>query len=267
VCNDANGAEHLVAHYSRWKDLGKRLEHGIAEFDEEEQRFRRVALLGEEFTWQHPQNNTVRARGTGADGVERDYFYFATPFCVTRVPATYEDVQNTSSYEAFAWSAEMKEHVWQPSEPLTQETEATLIKEGKLAKDKAYLQVKDATSGESLKLHGGSVHWNAHRQRWVMIAVQKDGKESQLGEVWYLEAKQIEGPWRKAVKVASHPNYSFYNPSHHAFFDQQGGRYIYFEGTYTETFSGNPVATPRYDYNQLMYRLDLDDPQLKAAQE
>jgi hypothetical protein len=100
-----------------------------------------------------------------------------------------------------------------------------------------------------------------------MIAVQKDGKESHLGEVWYLEAKRIEGPWRKAVKVASHPKYSFYNPSHHAFFDQQGGRYIYFEGTYTETFSGNPVATPRYDYNQLMCRLDLDDPQLKAAQE
>lgn len=267
VCNDANGAEHLVAHYSRWKDLGKRLEHGIAEFDEEEQRFRRVALLGEEFAWQHPQNNTVRARGTGADGVERDYFYFATPFCVTRVPATYDDVQNTSSYEAFAWSAEMKQHVWQPSEPLTQEAEAALIKEGKLAKDKAYLQAKDATSGQPVTLHGGSVHWNAHRQRWVMIAVQKDGKESHLGEVWYLEAKQIEGPWRKAVKVASHPRYSFYNPSHHAFFDQQGGQYIYFEGTYAETFSGNPVATPRYDYNQLMYRLDLDDPQLKAAQE
>jgi hypothetical protein len=34
---------------------------------------------------------------------------------------------------------------------------------------------------------------------------------------------------------------------------------IYFEGTYTEIFSGNPVITPRYDYNQLMYRLSLDD--------
>jgi hypothetical protein len=37
---------------------------------------------------------------------------------------------------------------------------------------------------------------------------------------------------------------------------------IYFEGTYTQTFSGNPEATPRYDYNQIMYRLDLDDPRL-----
>ncbi len=44
-----------------------------------------------------------------------------------------------------------------------------------------------------------------------------------------------------------------------------GGRLIYFEGTYTQTFSGNPVATPRYDYNQIMYRLDLADPRLEAV--
>ncbi|MBI3860545.1 MAG: hypothetical protein HY290_01470, partial [Planctomycetia bacterium] len=41
------------------------------------------------------------------------------------------------------------------------------------------------------------------------------------------------------------------------------GRQIFFEGTYTHTFSGNPhETTPRYEYNQVMYRLDLDDPRL-----
>ena len=45
-------------------------------------------------------------------------------------------------------------------------------------------------------------------------------------------------------------------------FDQEGGRIIYFEGTYTNSFSGNPFKTPRYDYNQMMYRLDLADPRL-----
>ena len=30
--------------------------------------------------------------------------------------------------------------------------------------------------------------------------------------------------------------------------------------------SGNPTPTPRYEYNQLMYRLDLSDPRLKPAQ-
>lgn len=53
-----------------------------------------------------------------------------------------------------------------------------------------------------------------------------------------------------------------YWPAQHPFFDQDGGRKIYFEGTYTTTFSGNPVTTPRYEYNQLMYRLSLDDPRL-----
>jgi hypothetical protein len=32
---------------------------------------------------------------------------------------------------------------------------------------------------------------------------------------------------------------------------------IYFEGTYANTFSGNSTPTPLYDYNQIMYRLDL----------
>lgn len=37
---------------------------------------------------------------------------------------------------------------------------------------------------------------------------------------------------------------------------------IYFEGTYTDFISGAPEKTPRYDYNQIMYKLDLDDPRL-----
>ncbi len=35
-----------------------------------------------------------------------------------------------------------------------------------------------------------------------------------------------------------------------------------FEGTYTATFSGNKDPTPRYDYNQVMYQLDLSDQRL-----
>ena len=40
---------------------------------------------------------------------------------------------------------------------------------------------------------------------------------------------------------------------------------LLFEGTYTREFSSAPVATPRHDYNQILYRLDLDDPRLAAA--
>jgi len=64
------------------------------------------------------------------------------------------------------------------------------------------------------------------------------------------------------VKVATHDrgansDYTFYNPTSHPFFDDEGGRFVYFEGTYTNTFSGNSTQTPLYDYNQIMYRLDL----------
>ena len=36
------------------------------------------------------------------------------------------------------------------------------------------------------------------------------------------------------------------------------GRIIHFEGTYTYDFSGNPDKTPRYNYNQVLYRLVPD---------
>lgn len=260
---DAQKNEHLLAHYSRWQDLSRRLEHGLAEYNEAEGRFQRVAVLGDEFRWQHPRHNAISVKG--ADG---DWIHFSTPFCQTRVKADYDSVQNTSAYEALAWSPEEKDYVWQNAiPPTTQEEEEDLIKQGKMPKAKARMHVVDAHTSKAVRLHAGSVHWNAHRKRWVMIAVQERGDVSYLGEVWYLEAKQVEGPWGKAVKIASHPKYSFYNPSHHAFFDQQGGRVIYFQGTYAETFSGNPVPTPRYDYNQLMYRLDLDDARLKVVRE
>ena len=107
-----------------------------------------------------------------------------------------------------------------------------------------------------------------------MIGVEEFGA-STLGEVWYAESERPEGPWVRATKVATHhrerqgnvpgASFDFYNPVHHAFYDQDGGRVIYFEGTHTNTFSGDPRPTPRYEYNQLMYRLDLADERLKAA--
>ena len=101
----------------------------------------------------------------------------------------------------------------------------------------------------------------------MLIAVQHSGKPSFLGEVWYSEAAAPTGPWTRAVRIITHDHYSFYNPTQHPFFDEDGGRLIYFEGTYSHTFSGRVQRTPHYDYNQILYRLDLADPRLKAAQQ
>jgi hypothetical protein len=98
-----------------------------------------------------------------------------------------------------------------------------------------------------------------------MIASQLFGT-SVLGEIYYAEAARPEGPWSRGVKIVTHEKYSFYNPMHHPYFDEEGGRVIYFEGTYTHSFSGNEHQTPRYDYNQVMYRVDLGDERLRPAQ-
>lgn len=98
-----------------------------------------------------------------------------------------------------------------------------------------------------------------------MIAGQIGGKSSYLGEVWYAEAAHPTGPFTNAVKIVTHDRQTFYNVCHHSFLDRDGGRTIHFEGTYTNEFSGNPVKTARYDYNQILYRLDLDSEALKDA--
>ena len=124
----------------------------------------------------------------------------------------------------------------------------------------------DAATGKPLRIGGSTIAWNDHRKKWTMVAVETGGSSSFLGEVWYAEANQPEGPWSGAVKIVTHDRYSFYNPTQQPFFTQAGGRYVYFQGTYSATFSRDEKdATPRYDYNQIMYRLDVDDPRLTAA--
>lgn len=104
------------------------------------------------------------------------------------------------------------------------------------------------------------VVWNEYRQRWILLMEDS-------GEVFYAEATQPEGPYGKAVKIIHHDLYNFYNVVTHPFFNQDGGRVIYLEGTYTDSFTRAPVKTPRYNYNQVMYRLQLDDPRLRQAQD
>ncbi len=103
------------------------------------------------------------------------------------------------------------------------------------------------------------VVWNEYRDRWILLL-------EDVGDVYYAEAKEPEGPYGRAVKIIEHDEYNFYNVVTHAFFNKDGGREIYVEGTYTSAFSGATEKTPRYNYNQVMYRLQLDDPRLQEAQ-
>ena len=276
VADDA-GRERMVAHFSRRQGLAKELEHGLVQWNDERAEFEKVLSLKAGEEWRCPRGHPVRVAEAGTD-----YFYFLQPDRAVRVKAELGSVLNPAAYEAYtclapgagaagtnvardaqgrlAWS-------WQRElAPLRQPAERLLIERGQMQKGEARYQFHAAGDDQPVNLHAGSVNWNEYRRKWIVVAVQQGGT-SFLGEVWYGEADSPVGPWGPLVKVVTHERYSFYNPVQRPFLDETGGRFIYFEGTYAQTFSGNPVATPWYDYNQIMYRLDLGDSRLAAARQ
>lgn len=280
VCTvpDEKGIDKLVAHYSRRKSLTKQLEHGIVVFDDEKAIFVPAKELPLAEKWRFPYGHPVVFEEGG-----RKWLLCGDPALNVRVPATLEGVLDPLRYEAYTCAIEMKKDRpialktnsdgdpiwrWQTGlPPMGSEQEAELVKAGKLSPGQArFYPANAADPKERVRLHRGTVRWNEHRQRWVMLAGQLGGKSSLLGEVWYAEAKHPTGPFKTAVKVVTHEKQTFYNVCHHEFLDRDGGRFIHFEGTYTSNFSGNPYKTPRYDYNQILYRLDLDSASLGPAQ-
>lgn len=263
---DGDGAETLVTHFSRHPSLERIAEHGLMQFDPALGRFKKIRDLPLSEKWRHPQGNAFKAPGDGGDG---EYVYFCAPFAHTRVRARWADAIDPAKYEAFAFDPKTKEYRWTTEQPpTTQEDERKLLTAGTMPAEKARYRL-DAVERRfhSVILHGGSIAWNEYRKKWTILGNAKGGKDSAsyLGEMWYGESDSPTGPWGQAIQVATHPNYTFYNPRQHPFMQVDGGRRIYFEGTYTKTFSNNPVGTPRYEYNQILYRLDLDDYRLKAA--
>ena len=227
--------------------------------------------------WRHPSGHATPWEEQG-----KRYILFGNPAPAVRVPARYEAVLDPRQYEAFSCAS--AERNGKPLDPLCDKqgrvvwrwqkqlppvdatTEWHWLRAKKLPPNQArFCPAGAADNDQRIQLHNGTVRWNGHRQRWILIAGQAGGKESFLGEIWYAEAHQPTGPFTKAVKIITHDRYSFYNVCHHPFLDRGNGRIILLEGTYTAEFSGNPVRTPRYDYNQILYRLDLDHPDLWPA--
>jgi hypothetical protein len=266
----ADKRERLYAGYMKVRPPMEIYERGLVEFDDDKEQFRQVTpfdLKAPLYPRGHPFKRTQ-------GGIE--YIYFADPYPLVRVPADLEQLRDPKAYEAFTCleaGSSVKDgkiervdgrarFAWKKNTPpVGPKEQQQLIRAGKLKADEALLHLQDADTGKAVLAHGGSVCWNAYRKRWVMIAVQLFGT-SVLGEVWYAEADTPLGPWVYARKIITHDKYSFYNPKQHPLFDKHGGRVIFFEGTYSHSFSGNSEQTPRYDYNQILYKLDLSDPRL-----
>jgi hypothetical protein len=229
---DQSGAPHFVATYSKINPPLDAYEFGLCEWNDAKACFDPVRVLWEKKkTAQRP----LLPEGPPAfwkDEQGRAWVMFGDPFPKIRFPATYEAWQDAKTWEA-------------------------LTPQAKLV----------ASDGKPVKPHSGHVAWNSFRQRWVTVFMESFGKPSAFGELWYAEAPAPTGPWGKAVKILGHENYTFYNPRLHPEFTPTNSPVLLFEGTYTQTFANKPHPTPRYEYNQILYRLDLDDAALRPAQE
>lgn len=142
---------------------------------------------------------------------------------------------------------------------------ARLARQRLVKKNESPFVIQDIDTGKSIEPVEITTAWNPFLKKWTLLCGQIGG-DSNLGEIWLAYGNAPEGPWSPARKVATHAmpgdNNDFYNPMQHPELMRQGGRFIYFEGTFVNTFSGNPHPTPRYNYNQIMYRIDLADPRL-----
>ena len=275
VLKDNQGRERMFAFYTKIRKTLEVYQRGLAEFNPQTQRFEKVAQFPDpsKYPGELPDGHPFLHRDLGID-----YVYYANPYPLLRVRAEPDLLKEPGACQAYTCltpgtrlaqqqldrdSDGRLRYGWKTNTQLVRaDPQAKLIAARRIAPDEALLNLRDIDSGKPVLAHGGSVYWNNYRQRWVMITVESHGSTSFLGEVWYAEADTPLGPWVYSRKVVTHDRYSFYNPKQHPMFDKDNGRIIFFEGTYSSTFSGNPDPTPRYDYNQVMYQLDLSDVRL-----
>ena len=275
---EAGSGESLYTHYSHLDGSGKLGEQGLAVFNDAKALFEPIYKFANDAPL-YPDGQPFHVTVAG-----KPYLYCQSKsqqaFPLVRVPADRVHVTDPRIYEGFTClvpgareaGADTRldraadgrlRYGWKvDTAALGDDAQEALIKAGKMKPEEALLQLRDVETDAPVRSHGGSVYWNAYRKRWVMISGQAFGTTSYLGELWFAEADTPVGPWVYARKIVTHDHYTFYNPTQHPFFDQEGGRLIYFEGTYTDTYSGNTDITPRYNYNQITYRLALDDPRL-----
>ena len=132
-------------------------------------------------------------------------------------------------------------------------------------------------------LGSGSVSWNAWSRRYIFMsggdttaADQQAGGSMHMAFSWTLD-----GPWVNGTLVGDHNSSggSCYNGLHLPSLDQQGGRIVHLACTYTAMWSNTVLkpwvwsaclfglnahqdcapTVPRYEYNNLVYAVDLAD--------
>jgi hypothetical protein len=228
---DSEGKQRLVGTYVKVKPPLSVYETGLCVWNDETENFEQFKVLWEKTDESPKPPLTPQGHPTfWTDENGKEWVLYGDPFPTLKCPPTFE-----------AWG---NPGLWEELEP--QKT------------------VEPKDGGKPITPHRGSLAWNEYRQKWVTVFCQVFGDPSPLGELWYAEADAPTGPWGPAVKVVTHNNYSFYNPRLHPEFTPEDSPILLFEATYTAMFANKPFPTPRHNYNQVLYRLDLDDPALKV---
>lgn len=268
TAKDEQGRERLLATYTRQEPGNPHqvAECGIVEFDDAAGVFRVIAHLPlpPHHTSSHPFHVDLNGK---------DYLYL---YPVQRVPNDWKSVLDPGSYESYTClKPGMKLDMADPqlerddsgqlvcgwkhnTEWIDSDRERELVNRGLIDKAHANFPLVDVDTGKPTGARPDDVSWNAYRNKWVLLS--KTG-----GMVYYSEADQPTGPWVKAKAVLTQGPYRLYNVVEHPFLESGGGRIIYFEGTFTAKLSAAKVEVPDYNYNNLMYRLDLSDPRLEAV--
>ncbi|MGH0034032.1 MAG: SGNH/GDSL hydrolase family protein [Myxococcota bacterium] len=296
---DADGVETLTARY-----LKVNIRRG--EEDPEELFFdihrAGLAVLDESDRFKDAKNETDTFYPSGHptrffhDGSEYVYFagaeevhpappgpldYTQHHGVIARTPPTLAGVTDPSAAEYFtAWNGGVLEkdanghlvYAWRSNTRPVTDADVDAAPDGYddpvPASEHLHRHMRNVDDGRDFAMAQNSVHWNAHRGRFVRIATELHKGDltpetpSALGETWYAEADTIVGPWVYSRKVVTQDAYNFYQPAHFPEFDADGGREIFFMGTYTQVLAGKGEPTPHYEYNQMMYKLALDDDRL-----
>ena len=228
---DAQGREHLVASAVKVRGNMEAYRWDLVEWDRSAQKFLPVLTFWTKSP-EHPKAPKVPDGHAlkWHDDQGKEWLLYCNPFPTLRCPATYEAWKDSSTWE-------------------------------NLTPDRTIL----TPAGKKIEAHGGDLAWHPWSQRWLLLFTQKGGDSSFLGEIWLASAPSPTGPWTGARKVASHDNYTFYNPVLHPEAFRGDSPVIHFEGTYVTTFTNNQQPTPRWDYNQVLYQVDLSQPAFQAA--
>ncbi len=223
----------LLCEYAHHRSLNEIEDVGLVVFNDQTQQFETLVSWG--------PNPVIRPRGRPFRVEE--YLYFSWPYSrpQIRVKADWNAVQDPKQYETIHFEPAP---VWIKGVPV---------------RDLDY-PVLDVDTGQPVRLRMTTCNWSPYRQRYIAIL------EHIPADIYYSESETPTGPWAWAKRIITHNNYTFYWSAHIPYLDKDNGRRIFIMGTYTDSFSGARVRTPRYNYNQILYGLTLDDPRLKLPE-